>query len=217
MKHRVRSPMSNLYSCMPLAVRTLPSAYKIPARGLYAECHLALFAGVPPFSTCQRQQRKNIYEKKKNSSANVKRPQILKIQMKAAASQLSPTGEQDLSLYRTHYLQVTNIITLGVPEILQLSAWDKRRDFGYTMRCKPTHSTLSRKRNDRNGQPAPEQPRDAEENAKEVLAGELKDACCKGGQKKKPSCFYKAFLYYHQSRAGKTSRGKIFLRKAMKK
>lgn len=191
---------------MPLAVRTLPSAYKIPARGLYAECHLALFAGVPPFSTCQRQQRKNIYEKKKNSSANVKRPQILKIQMKAAASQLSPTGEQDLSLYRTHYLQVTNIITLGVPEILQLSARDKWRDFGYTiMRCKPTHSTLSRKRNDRNGQPAPEQPRDAEENAKEVLAGELKDACCKGGQKKNPHVFLQSLslLPSEQSRKNK--------------
>lgn len=211
MKHRVRSPMSNLYSCMPLAVRTLPSAYKIPARGLYAECHLALFAGVPPFSTCQRQQRKNIYEKKKNSSANVKRPQILKIQMKAAASQLSPTGEQDLSLYRTHYLQVTNIITLGVPEILQLSARDKWRDFGYTiMRCKPTHSTLSRKRNDRNGQPAPEQPRDAEENAKEVLAGELKDACCKGGQKKNPRVSTKPFSITIRVEQEKQAEGRSF-------
>lgn len=40
-------------------------------------------------------------KKRKNPQPTL-RPQMLKIQMKAADSQLSSTGEQDLALYRTH-------------------------------------------------------------------------------------------------------------------
>lgn len=64
-KYRVRSPVCNLHYCMPVAVWTLTSAYKIPARGLCAECHLALFTGVTPFSTRQRQQMKHRWNKGK--------------------------------------------------------------------------------------------------------------------------------------------------------